>query len=125
MRKQPFEMTSAEWYRAYRAASSGGVQERLTRAAPSQMAHEFRTRDGLRFGARESVSNRLEAASRGEVKMTSQRALRLLSILERPIQHRDVVVTALKKKLAVPPEVLAEYPGLALRTYRAMHGSSD
>jgi hypothetical protein len=55
--------------------------------------------------------------------MTSHRANRLLSILECPIHHRDVVVTALKQGLAVPSEVLAQYPGLALRTYRAARSS--
>ena len=119
MHKRPFEMTSAEWYRAYSAASSGGVQERLTRSAPSQMVAEFRARDALRFDARKSVSSRLAAATRGEVKMSSHRADRLLSILEQPIGHRDVVVMALKQGLPVPPEVLAEYPGLELRNYRA------
>ena len=119
MHKRPFEMTSAEWYRAYSAASSGGVQERLTRFSPSQMVAEFRIRDTLRFDARKSVSRRLTAATRGEVKMSSHRANRLLSILQQPIRHRDVVVTALKQGLTVPPEVLAEYPGLELRKYRA------
>ena len=108
MHKRPFEMTSAEWYRAYSATSSGGVQERITRSAPSQMVAEFRSRDALRFDARKSVSRRLEAATRGEVRMSS---------------HRDVVVTALKQGLPVPPEVLAEYPGLELRYYRAAQAS--
>lgn len=119
MLKRPFEMTAAEWCRAYSAASSGGVQERFTRSAPSQMVAEFRSRDALRFDARKSFSRRLAAATRGEVKMSSHRANRLLSILEQPVRHRDVVVTALKQGLPVPPEVLAEYPGLELRSYRA------
>lgn len=119
MLKRPFEMTAAEWCRAYSAASSGAVQERFTRSAPSQMVAEFRSRDALRFDARKSVSRRLAAATRGEVKMSSHRANRLLSILEQPVRHRDVVVTALKQGLPVPPEVLAEYPGLELRSYRA------
>lgn len=125
MPRRPFEMTSAEWSRAYSAASSGGVQERFTRAAPSQMAAEFRSRDALRFDARKSVRSRLAAATRGEVKMTSHRANRLLSILDQPVTHRDVVVTALKQGLAVPSEVLAEYPGLELRRYRAAQASGQ
>lgn len=124
MSKRPYEMTSAEWYRAYCAAASGGVQERMTRASSSQMVHEFQTRDAMRFNARESVSARLRAATRGEVKMSSHRAFRLLSILERPISHRDVVVKAIKMGLVVPPEVLAEYPGLAMRSYRASRAIS-
>lgn len=116
-------MSSVEWHPAYAAAASGGVQERMTRSSASQMICEFRSRDALRFGARKSVSDRLAAATRGDVIMTSHRANRLLSILECPIHHLDVVVTALKQGLAVPSEVLAQYPGLALRTYRAARSS--
>lgn len=123
MCKKPYEMSSVEWHRAYAAAASGGVQERVTRSSASQMISEFRSRDALRFGARKSVSDRLAAATRGDVTMTNHRANRLLSILECPIHHRDVVVTALKQGLAVPSEVLAQYPGLVLRTYRAARSS--
>lgn len=125
MPKRPFEMTSAEWCRAYEAARSGNVQERFTRAATSQMVGEFRARETLRFGARMSVSRRLASATRGEVKISQQRANRLLSILRNPVTHRDVVVTALKQGLMVPPEVLAEYPGLELRRYSAARNSGQ
>lgn len=125
MSKRPYEMLSGEWHRAYAAAASGGVQERMTRSSASQMISEFRSRDAMRFGARKSVSERLAAATRGEVNMTSHRANRLLSILERPVHHRDVVVTALKQGLVVPSEVLDQYPGLELRHYRAAQASGQ
>ena len=112
-------MSSAEWSHAYCAVSLVGVQERLTRASPLQMIQGFRLRATLRYNARSSVSQRLAAAASGKVKMTTLRSNRLLSILEQPIRHRDVVVHALKQRLPVPPVVLAEYPGLALRTYGA------
>jgi hypothetical protein len=118
MMRPPYQLSRAEWYQAYSQLKERPVQVKFTRAGASQAAAEFASLEGLRFGARDRFSKPLKEASKGQRKLSSQRAHRLLGLVQTPIQHRDVVVTALKAHLEVPEHVLQDYPELARRTYR-------
>lgn len=72
MPKRPFEMSAAEWYRAYSAASSGGVQGSGSpvpprRRWPPSFAHAMRCGSML---ARASAAD-WPPQPAGEVKMTT------------------------------------------------------
>lgn len=124
MLKKPYEMTSAQWYRAYEQLKDGPNQVKFTRAGASQAVASFNALETLRFGVRHRFSQQLKDASKGLLKISRHRADRLLTIVQKPVDHRDVVVAALKQNLEVPAEVLVEYPELALRRYRRRPGST-
>lgn len=112
-RKHPWQMTQAEWNGAMNEAAPARGPGSLTRQSGSAEAARAREIERLKFGVRDAVRARLNAAQKGEIKIGKEEADSLLEVLETPITHREVVEKALREGHPVPAEVLAEYPEIA------------
>lgn len=108
----PWAMTAAEWDSATDRARACNAQSNFTRNSGAEAVAMAKESERLRFGVRSCDTARLNAAIRGEVKLSPQELEALTDRLQTRVTHRDVIAKAVKEGMPVPAEVLAEYPDL-------------
>lgn len=111
-RKEPWQMSRAEWEGAREATRPEVAQSNFTRASGSQAAAQLREVERLTFGVSKEASERLRAAAKNGERIPAAELDALMERVNTRVSHRDVVEKAVRDGLPVPAEVLAEYPDL-------------
>lgn len=100
--KQPWQMTSKEWYDAYSATRPDYVQTMFTRNSASEAASNAKRASWLRFGVCDQASTRMRAAMKGEIKLTPDELETIDLRLRTPVDFFDVIEKAINEGLPVP-----------------------
>lgn len=111
-RKEPWEMSQAEWESAREATRPDVAQSNFTRASGSQATAKLREVERLTFGVSEQASERLRAAAKNGERIPTEELDALMERVNTRVSHRDVVEKALREGKPVPDAVAREYPDI-------------
>ncbi len=110
--KEPWQMRAAEWMAVREEVRPCYAQSKFTRNSASQAIAQHEKLVWLVYGVTDAAKDRLNAARRGEVALTSDELEILRDRINTPVFHKDVVMKALSEGKPVPAEVLSDYPDL-------------
>lgn len=111
---EPWQMTREEWTHSHEATKPDNLQTDYSRRSKSEAVAKFNEGERLRYGVVKYASERVEAAIRGEIELSREETEVLMDRINTLVSHKDVVEKALSEGKPVPPEVLADYPDLAV-----------
>jgi len=110
--KKPYEMTAEEWNNERERLRAETRQEKFTKRSGAEELARINKLQKLLYGVTDEAKQKIEQASKGEIKLSEQELETYLNRLNTPVTHRDVVEKALKEGKKIPEEVLKDYPDL-------------
>lgn len=91
----PWQLTEAEWNAERSRLRPNFVQERVTKHCASQAVAGMKRLEWLLFDVHAEPRARLEAARKGEIRISREEADDLLDLIHSPIRYSDVVARAI------------------------------
>jgi hypothetical protein len=110
---EPWKMTLQDWNREISVNLAGSAISDTKRNSSSVVVSQIKRLEYLTYGVTDWAGEKLGAAQRGVVKLTTDELTEITDRLERPVTHRDVIDKALTEGKPVPQEVFADYPDLS------------
>lgn len=112
--KEPWQMTAKEWATERDAVRPNVAQSRFTKASSGEAIGNHERLQHLLYGVTDEARQRLNDAKDGKVKLSRDEVDELMDRINTPVHHADVIAKAVAEGKPVPPEVLADYPDLAV-----------
>lgn len=121
VRTPPWRMTRTQWDDALESARSSMVFGGIAGNGDDAERRSEQELSFLRYGVKDWAEDRLAAAKRGELELTTEELAEATQRINASVTHRDVVIKALNEGKPVPSRVLSAYPDI--KSPQQRHGN--